>query len=85
MSWDHVANRPLDPSFLGCHYCRHWRPRTGSCKAFPRRVPLAIVSGQTDHVSPRPDLGQDNEVVFELVPSLEQWEANGFPEERRDP
>ena len=54
-------------------------------RCFPLGIPFPIVAGQTDHLKPRPDLGQDNDWAFEPVPNLEEWEKAGFPEEARDP
>jgi hypothetical protein len=72
-----------ETSWLGCQYCRHLRTSDGIswCAAFPQGIPLPIQMGQVDHLEPRFD--QDNEVVFEPVPKLEDWIRDGMPEELR--
>ncbi len=45
----------------GCFGCGHWRGAT--CIAYPKRIPMMIIDGQTDHMVPRP--GQVGDIVYE--------------------
>jgi hypothetical protein len=36
----------------GCRFCLHWRG--GKCITYPNRIPLMLISGQSDHMVPRP-------------------------------
>jgi hypothetical protein len=47
-----------------CNDCIHFLGRS-KCKAFPKRIPQIILSGENKHSKPLP--GQDNEYVFERV------------------
>ena len=47
---------------FACAACRHYRPGSGSCAAFPGGIPIEIASGQLDHVRPR---GGDGGTRFE--------------------
>ena len=55
---------PPDQSWGGCRACKHLRPGT-RCAAFPDRIPLAVFSGEVDHLVVRP--GQVGNTVFELA------------------
>lgn len=91
--------RPEDPKlndgtptrWLGCYHCRHLRQTASGerpapyCAAFEQGIPGPIQAGMVDHLVPRPELGQDNEIVYEEVPDLDEWLEAGAPEERRDP
>jgi len=46
----------------GCGACAHFRPDM-TCVAFPRRIPIQIMSGEVDHLVVRP--GQVGDFVFE--------------------
>ena len=48
-----------------CEQCKHYDGRwTGTCKAFPKGIPIAIGSGQISHKKKFP--GQKNDTVFGL-------------------
>lgn len=53
-----------DVTLSQCAVCRH-KNRTPTCRAFPKRIPLAILSGEHDHRNPYPG---DNGVRFEPLP-----------------
>jgi hypothetical protein len=55
---------PRDQSWGGCRLCRHFQPPF-TCAAFPNGIPMAIASGDVDHLVPRP--GQVDDILFELV------------------
>lgn len=65
MNWEPAPNAD---QFEGCIGCVHYR--AGRCAAYPERIPLAILSGEVDHMVPRP--GQVGTIVFEPV-DLEIW------------
>jgi hypothetical protein len=69
MTGDRSGDSKLWP---GCRYCVHWR--AGSCAAYPERIPLVILSGEVDHLVPRP--GQTGTTTFEMI-DLELWERTG--------
>lgn len=56
----------------GCIGCAHWR--AARCIAYPKRIPMMILDGQTDHMVPRP--GQVGETVFEPM-DVEHWRLTG--------
>ncbi len=58
MNWE-----PSDrfDEWQGCIGCAHYRH--GRCAAYPKAIPLPIISGQVDHMVPRP--GQVGDIVFE--------------------
>ena len=62
----------------GCLGCAHWRYR--NCVAYPKAIPLPIISGEVDHMVPRP--GQVGETVFEPM-DLEHWRLTGERRPRR--
>ena len=45
-----------------CELCRHSN-HNGTCKAFPKQIPMDILTGEHDHATRHPD--QDNDVLFE--------------------
>lgn len=54
--------QPLEtPAADGCAYCRHLLSRS-TCSAYPGGIPMAIASGQRNHLEPF--IG-DGGVVFE--------------------
>ena len=55
---------PQERSWGGCRACTHLRPGS-TCAAFPVRIPLAIFSGEVDHLVVRP--GQVGDTVFEVA------------------
>ena len=61
-----------------CRGCAHWWGN--HCVAYPQRIPFMIVSGQTDHMVPRP--GQVGETVFEPM-DVEHWRLSGERRPRR--
>jgi len=62
----------------GCLGCAHWQ---GShCIAYPMYIPLPLISGQVDHMVPRP--GQVGDVVFEPM-DVEHWRLTGERRPRR--
>jgi hypothetical protein len=73
-----VTRRSSDHTSLkvSCYNCAHFR--WSHCIAYPDGIPLAIISGQVDHLVPRP--GQVGDAVFEPM-NLEIWER----ERRRVP
>jgi hypothetical protein len=58
MNWER-SDRYDDWS--GCRACVHYR--RSRCVAYPERIPLLILSGEVDHLVPRP--GQVGDTVFE--------------------
>jgi|1185.fasta_scaffold943170_2 hypothetical protein len=60
-NWEPIPNAD---DYVGCLACVHRRRGTKlSCTAYPDGIPFLIVSGQVDHLVPRP--GQVGEIVFE--------------------
>lgn len=45
-----------------CNKCRHSRPGTFACDAFPKEIPFKILVGEYDHSQPYPG---DNGIRFE--------------------
>ena len=56
----------------GCIGCARYR--RGRCDAYPDSIPLNILSGEVDHMVPRP--GQVGTIVFEPM-DLQWWRATG--------
>jgi hypothetical protein len=55
---------PGSDDYVGCLACAHRRRgKHLSCDAYPDVIPFLIVSGQVDHLVPRP--GQVGDTVFE--------------------
>jgi hypothetical protein len=67
MNWEPSAR--FD-EWQGCIGCAHYR--RARCVAYPKAIPLIILSGQVDHMVPRP--GQVGETVFEPM-DWEIWRA----------
>jgi hypothetical protein len=61
-----------DEAWPGCRFCVHWR--AARCVAYPTGIPLAILSGEVDHLVPRP--GQVGDVTFEEI-DVDVWEQTG--------
>lgn len=58
MNWEPSAR--FD-EWQGCLGCAHYQ--YGRCAAYPKAIPLPIISGAADHMVPRP--GQVEGVLFE--------------------
>jgi hypothetical protein len=58
MNWD---PSPQFEDWQGCIGCAHYQ--RGRCAAYPKGIPLPIISGEVDHMVPRP--GQVGNIVFE--------------------
>lgn len=56
----------------GCLGCALYR--RGRCEAYPERIPLIILSGEVDHMVPRP--GQVGDTVFEPI-DIDWWRRTG--------
>jgi len=56
----------------GCLGCAHFR--RGHCAAYPKHIPLPILSGAVDHMVPRP--GQVEGILFEPM-DIEHWVRTG--------
>jgi hypothetical protein len=66
MNWE-PSERFAD--WPGCFSCAHYR--YAKCIAYPKAIPLPILSGQVDHMVPRP--GQVGDIVFEPM-DVEVWQ-----------
>lgn len=73
MNWE---RSPWFADWPGCLACGHYQ--RGRCAAYPDGIPLQIISGQIDHMVPRP--GQAGDVIFEPMDRM-VWER----ERRRVP
>jgi hypothetical protein len=51
--------------YLGCSACRHRDSKGLTCKAFPKRIPLQIISGEIHHTKRL--RWQDNDIVYEPI------------------
>jgi hypothetical protein len=51
-----------------CFDCIHYYIETGTCKAFPNKIPDVIYLGDNDHSKPLS--GQKNDIVFERIPAF---------------
>lgn len=69
MNWDRSERYE---EWDGCRWCIHWRG--GKCAAYPERIPLAILSGEVDHLVKRP--GQVGHTVYEPI-DIEHWQRTG--------
>ena len=49
-------------TWKGCLFCKHFK-KDSSCKAFPKGIPLAILSGEVEHLKIDPK--QEGSTVFE--------------------
>jgi hypothetical protein len=70
VNWD---RSPEFDRFDGCRFCVHYRGLL-QCTAYPERIPLDILSGEVDHMIPRP--GQVGEIVFGPM-DIEIWRHTG--------
>ena len=64
---------PRSDDYPGCLACVHRRNGV-QCAAYPDRIPFPIVSGQVDHLVPRP--GQVGDTVFEEF-DFQIWRETG--------
>lgn len=55
-----------------CFSCRHLRPISGGCDAFPDGIPMEISDGGQPHREPLP--GQKNKIVYEKLPDGFSWD-----------
>ena len=69
MNWE---RSDLYEEWDGCRWCFHWR--VGKCAAYPERIPLAILSGEIDHMVKRPD--QVGDTLYEPI-DVEHWQRTG--------
>jgi hypothetical protein len=69
MNWD--PSERFD-EFGSCRACVHFTPVR--CPAYPRGIPPLILSGEVDHMVPRP--GQQGDTVFEPM-DWETWRRTG--------
>jgi hypothetical protein len=69
MNWE-----PSDrfDEWQGCRACIHYD--CGRCVAYPKRIPLLILSGEVDHMVPRP--WQVGDTVFEPIDFV-RWVETG--------
>jgi hypothetical protein len=65
MNWERSEGYEDWPGCRGCVHYQHAR-----CRAYPDRIPLLILSGEVDHLVPRP--GQVGDTVFEPM-DMEIW------------
>jgi|GEM_PF-3943782 len=58
-----------------CYDCKNYYMETGTCKAFPKRIPVKIYLGSNKHAKPLPN--QKNDIVFEQKegPDGPKWKA----------
>ena len=50
--------------YSDCFYCEYWnKDKIGTCKAFPKGIPLDIASGQFNHHKPHKG---DHNIQFKL-------------------
>ncbi|MBA2450792.1 MAG: hypothetical protein H0V51_22495 [Chloroflexi bacterium] len=69
MNWE---RSPDYGDFWGCRLCLQWRGNRRA--AYPDRIPILIVSGEVDHLLPRPE--QVGDVVFEPI-DIDIWRETG--------
>lgn len=65
---------PDAKDFRGCNTCILLL-ETGGCRAYPTGMPIAIASGEVDHMQVRP--GQVGNFIYESVPSASKILTNG--------
>jgi hypothetical protein len=54
---------------IGCPICKYYG-FDGTCTAFPDRIPMMFLSGESGHTEPIK--GQKNDIVFEWISPEEQ-------------
>jgi hypothetical protein len=54
---------------IGCPICKHYN-FDSTCAAFPDRIPMIFLSGESGHTEPIE--GQQNDIVFEWISPEEQ-------------
>lgn len=52
--------------YTGCLGCE-FQTLDLKCKAFPKGIPLPILSGEIEHNKPLPQLGQKNQTIFQEI------------------
>jgi hypothetical protein len=72
--------------WLGCGQCAHLKPGV-KCLAYPGGIPIAIASGEVDHLVERP--GQVLGILFKAkegvsvpVPKVVEWKDEGYLESK---
>lgn len=56
--------------FSDCRYCKHYNGN-GTCKAFPKVIPIDIMNGTFDHNKKHKD---DHGIRFEIDEEKTEWE-----------
>ena len=69
MSWEPSERFEEWEGCLGCAHYHH-----AKCAAYPMGIPLPILSGEVDHMIPRP--GQVGDTIFEPM-DVEVWRRTG--------
>lgn len=54
----------MTDEYLGCSGCKHFKWDL-KCEAFPKRIPLPVISGEIHHTKRLP--WQDNDIVYEPI------------------
>jgi len=54
------------PQSNQCILCMHYR-FDSECDAFPKGIPKEIFTGAVEHNRGMPELGQKNDIIFELL------------------
>ena len=53
----------FSPYSSSCQNCKYFKSLRFKCKAFPKEIPIEILSGDNKHLKPLPEQG--NDIVFE--------------------
>lgn len=69
MNWERSESYEDWP---GCFWCGHFRH--ARCAAYPKAIPLDILSGEVDHMVKRPE--QVGDIVFEPM-DVDHWYSTG--------